>query len=192
MATFPDRLAVMRRAAERKSHGTRARYSVGCRCVPCRAANSRYESERLRARARGDRNPIVDADRAKRHLAKLSRRGVGRRSVAAACDVAHTILRMIICGERKRIRKRTESAILGVDEGARAGNSLVAAGRTRKLMSDLVARGYSKAELARRLGYKTPAIQFLSKAKVTARIAASVERLYQSIELGVMRPGRIR
>lgn len=34
-------------AAERYAHGTRARYGMGkCRCLPCRAAASEYESQR--------------------------------------------------------------------------------------------------------------------------------------------------
>ena len=44
-----------------KPHGTRIRYVGGCRCLPCRAANSRYESERQAARKLGDWNGLVDA-----------------------------------------------------------------------------------------------------------------------------------
>lgn len=190
---FEARLAAMKAAAERKPHGTRARYIGGrCRCVPCRAANSRYETDRLRKRVTGDWNPLVDAQRARIHMKRLSRLGVGRRSVNAASGISGAVLWAIWTGERKQIRKRTQDRILAVDEGARGGNSLVSAIPARKLIRELVIRGYSRAELARRMGLKTPAIQFLGKAKITARNAARVERLYNSIERGVMRPGAIR
>jgi hypothetical protein len=39
------------RIANRYEHGTRARYSTGCRCDTCRAANTNYEKQR-RARAK--------------------------------------------------------------------------------------------------------------------------------------------
>ena len=42
----PERIAAL-------PHGVRARYSIGCRCVPCRKANSEYESARARARKAG-------------------------------------------------------------------------------------------------------------------------------------------
>jgi len=49
--------------------GTRAKYmGARCRCMLCRAANSRYETGRLAARKNGDWNGLVPADRARRHL----------------------------------------------------------------------------------------------------------------------------
>ena len=56
----PYLTALKQRGAERP-HGTRLRYISGCKCVPCRAANSRYETGRLRARREGDWNGYVDA-----------------------------------------------------------------------------------------------------------------------------------
>lgn len=192
MKPFADRLAAMKRAGERKPHGVRAKYALGCRCMLCRAANARYETERAHQRAIGNSNGLVDASRAREHMARLSNLGVGRHSVQAACDVSESILWAIISGERTQIRKRTEERILAVDEGARAGRSLVSAKPARQLIAELVDRGYSKAELARRMGYKAPAIQFLPFERITARTAAAVERLYNSIERGVMRPARIQ
>lgn len=37
-----------------KPCGTRVRYYAGCRCKPCRKANSLYEAERAAAKARGE------------------------------------------------------------------------------------------------------------------------------------------
>lgn len=47
--------------AEQRSHGDRLKYLAGCRCVPCRAANSRYEVARAAARKAGDWNGLVPA-----------------------------------------------------------------------------------------------------------------------------------
>ena len=56
-----------------KPHGTRLKYMGGCKCMLCRAANSRYETERAVARKNGDWNGIVDARAARRHILKLSK-----------------------------------------------------------------------------------------------------------------------
>ena len=42
-------------------HGTRHRYLSGCKCVPCRAANSRYSTERAAAQRAGDWRGFVPA-----------------------------------------------------------------------------------------------------------------------------------
>jgi len=75
-----------------KPHGTRLKYMGGCKCMLCRAANSRYEAERGVARKNGDWNGIVDARAARRHILKLSKAGVGYKSVADAASVAHTVV----------------------------------------------------------------------------------------------------
>lgn len=163
-----------------RPHGTRLRYISGCKCVPCRAANSRYECERAAARRRGEGAGIVPATRARAHLRKLSRQGVGRRAVAAASDVAETILQLIGAGRRARIRASTERRILAVDAAARADGTLVSAGSTWRRLEALLAEGFPKAEIARRLGYQTPALQ-LRPDRITARNAVRVERLYRRI-----------
>src|SRR5260370_12030990 len=86
-----------------KSHGTRLKYMGGCKCIPCRAANSRYEVERSAARKAGDWNGIVDADRARTHIRKLSKAGVGYKPVADAPGVARSAAFLIPCLIKKRI-----------------------------------------------------------------------------------------
>ena len=83
-----------------RPHGTRLRYLAGCKCDACRKANSSYESERQRARKAGDWNGLVDASKARRHLRRLSRQGVGRRVVSEVSDVAESILQQIRSGEK--------------------------------------------------------------------------------------------
>ena len=97
-------LAVLR---ERHPHGTRVRYMTGCKCMLCRAANSRYESDRAVARKNGDWNGIVPATMARCHLLKLSRRGIGRRLIAEACGVSQSTLAAIKARRKTNIQART-------------------------------------------------------------------------------------
>ncbi len=176
-------LQAMRAASARKPHGTRARYATGCKCSPCRAANTAYERMRLRARREGDWNGIVDASKARAHLKRLSRLGVGRHSVWAASDVPDSTLYKIITGEKPRIRARTERRILAVDEGARAGAAVVAAGRTWRRINHLLREGFTKTWIARQLGNKIPALQ-IRRDRVLWRTETNIERLYRRVELG--------
>jgi hypothetical protein len=179
----PDDLPSISELAQRKEHGTRLRYMGGCRCIPCRAANSRYETERAAARKAGDWNGLVSAAKARKHLAKLSQAGIGRRSVAAACDISLTVICEIKSGKKKQIRARTSRKILSVTREAIQDGTLIKGDRTWKLINRLLSEGFSKAELARRLGYKTPAIQ-IKPCRITARTARRVERFYRKIMAG--------
>jgi len=166
-----------------KPHGTRLKYMGGCKCMLCRAANSRYETERAVARKNGDWNGIVDARAARRHILKLSKAGVGYKSVADAASVAHTVVAEIRAGRRLRIRQRTERSILAITKTAYAGGALIDADPTWKKINTLLDEGFTKSELARRLGSKTPALQF-GHFEVTAKTAARVDRFYRAIMLG--------
>lgn len=53
MISSKDFASIRVRFAE-EPHGTRHRYLGGCRCLPCRAANSRYSCERAAAQRAGD------------------------------------------------------------------------------------------------------------------------------------------
>lgn len=121
---------------------------------------------------------LVDAERARAHLFKLSRAGIGYKAVAAAADVAISVVAKIRSGERARIRASTERRILEVDRGAAADHTTVPARRTWRLIARLLEEGFTKAELARRLGYRTPALQF-RRWRVLAATAMRVEQLYQ-------------
>jgi len=131
-------------------------------------------------------NGIVPADRARKHLLKLRRKGIGRRAVADACDVAHTILMNVISGQKRSIRAQTERRILAVDVGAVADHALVDAGSTRRRIEQLMAKGYPKARLATLLGYESPRLQF--REKVTAQNALRVERLYRQLTAEAKEP----
>jgi hypothetical protein len=169
--------------AANRDHGDRLRYMGGCRCFHCRRANSAYEAGRKIARAAGHGNGIVPAAKARAHLAALSAQGVGRRSVAAACDVADSVLGEIIAGRKTNIRAGTERAVLAVTAAAAGDRVLVPARVTWKLLDELIKDGYTKSELGRRLGSKseTPALQ-LKRDFVTVRSAHLVERLFAELK----------
>ena len=162
-------------AADRP-HGHRLRYLAGCKCFKCRRANSDYERERQAARAAGDWNGIVDADRARRHILALARQGVGRRMVAAASDVAESVIADVRAGRKTNIRARTERRILAVTPACRGDAALVPAKRTWERIEWLLDEGFTKGRIALELGRKTRALQ-LNREWVTARNAAAVEAL---------------
>lgn len=166
--------------AAARPHGDRLKYLGGCRCLPCRAANSRYASERQAARKNGDWNGLVSTSAARSHLRKLSRQGVGYKSVAEAAGVAKTILQEILFGNRKKIRRRTEQKILSVTKAAIADGALVSAEVTWKRIQWMLDEGYTKKAIAQMLGYKR-ALQ-IGKFAVTARTASRVERLWRRMQ----------
>jgi hypothetical protein len=130
-------------------------------------------------------NGTIPAARARRHLLTLSRRGVGRRAVAAACDVADTVLQEIRSGKAAAIRRETERRILAVTPDAVADHALVPARQTIGRLCRLLDEGFTKAELARRLGSKArvPSLQ-IKAGLITAKKAAQVERLYRIVMAG--------
>lgn len=168
--------------ARDRLHGDRLRYMAGCRCTECRRANTQYEIARSQARKAGDWNGIVLAAKARAHMDKLSRLGIGRRVVHDVSGVANSSLVNIINGRKQTIRARTERAILAVTVQAAADHALVDAAPTWRLLDELIADGYSKAALARALGYARPAIQF-KRANVTVRNAYEVARLHERLRM---------
>jgi len=178
-----ERFLAVRAAAERCPHGTHARYVAGCHCMVCRAAHSRYNSGRERAKADGDWDGIVDAEPARVHVTRLGRVGMGYKAVAAAAGVPTSTLWAVKTGNRTRIRASALSRILGVDLYGRSDGQLIDARGTWRLLNRLTDDGYTKAQLAFWLGSKTPKLQ-IQRGQVTVRTAARVERLYRMIQAG--------
>lgn len=162
-----------------RPHGTRLRYMAGCKCFKCRRANSDYERSRQAARIAGDWNGIVNATRARNHLEMLHRSGVGRRTVSDITGVPHSTIHEIRKGRKRRIRARTEQRILAIGPNAA---QIVPAARTHKLIREILDEGFSKAEVARRLGYRSPALQF-NRRRVTARNEARVIALHSKLNV---------
>jgi hypothetical protein len=142
------------------------RDSTGGLCSSCRVVATRDD--------------LVPTDRARAHLAELSRRGVGSHSVAEASGVARTIINAIASGARRQVRSRTERALLAVDETCRADGALVPAAPTWRNVRRLLDAGWSRAAIARALGNATPALQVSRRAvrlKTADRLARLVERV---------------
>lgn len=176
----------MRSAAELaagKPCGTRVRYYAGCRCTACRRANSDYENERIAARARGEGNGLVSAERARAHLAWLSSRGIGRKTAADAAKVAASIVSKVVDGQRTKIRAQTERRILAVTEAAAADRAYIDGEATWRLLDELLASGYSRARVASEvMGRSVRALQIV-RGKVTPRNAERVRQAYERLRL---------
>jgi len=171
----------MRSAAELaagKPCGTRVRYYAGCRCAECKAANTTYERERQAARARGETNRLVSAERARAHLAALSAAGVGRKTAADAAKVSASTVSKVIDGQRLKIREQAERRILAVTPATAADGARTDGAPTWLLLDELLASGYSRARLSTELlGYPSRSLQ-ISRAQVTVRTAEQVRQLH--------------
>jgi len=119
------------------------------------------------------------ARRARLHIVKLGRLGVGYKQVADVASVPTCIVMRIRSGRRKKIRARTERRILAVNRHAIAKHAVIPAGPTWRRINFLLKEGLTKAELGRRLGYAC-AIQY-NKDRITASNALKVERLYRQL-----------
>lgn len=131
-------------------------------------------------------NGLVGTTKVRRHLRKLSAKGIGRRAVAAACDVSATIIFEVESGRKKKIRAKTAQRLLAVDEGARADGSLVPGAKTYALLQGLFDRGFTLRWVTAALGASgtsAPVTQSMKRGRefITARSAADVERLHRRV-----------
>lgn len=165
----------------RKPHGTRLRYLSGCKCWRCTKANRNYERERQKARAAGDWNGIVPAEKARRHLELLRTVGIGRRTVAQATGIAQSILTGIRSGKRRNLRARSERRILAVRKDALPGRTRIVIGPTRRLLRELYATGYTVSDLCECLGYKSRYSLQLQPSWITLTKARRIESLYWAL-----------
>jgi len=133
----------------------------------------------------------VPVDRARKHLLKLRRLGIGRRAVAAASDVAETTL-MDVVARRAPIRASTERRILAVDEGAIADHGFVEAATANGLLAKMRQRGFTGRHLAELLGQRKGAnsTQLGARPQMTAMMRLRVQKLWARIERGEIVPER--
>lgn len=166
-------------------------YQRACRGVngePCRCgAHLRKDSSgdvccRCRPRLAAAWNGLVSADAVRRHLKTLSRQGVGYKSVAIAADVSRTVLFDILFRDKPHLRAQSARRVLAIDRDAIADHALVSAGRTWQRLNRLLDEGFTKTELARRLGStaRKPSLQFKGRY-ILAKTAARVERFYRIV-----------
>jgi hypothetical protein len=171
-----------------RAHGTYARYRFGenggdwrngCRCFDCSSTAVLYEKQR-EARKRRGWEPYVDNAAARDHLEWLRVNGVGLRTVAARTGLGRTALQKIVNGDVTRSRPETIRAVLAVNLSAAHGAALIDAGRTWRLLDELVALGHTKGSIAMRLGAATPALQ-IGRRRVKASTAHKVEALHREL-----------
>ena len=168
----------MAELAERRAHGERLCYMAGCRCLPCRCANARYEQQRLAARRRGEWNGLVPAGPVRAHLLELSAAGVGYKTAADAASVARSTVGKILRGGRRQLRAQSATRLLAVTPAARADHSTVPAAKTWRRINQLLKEGFSKARLARELGRGARKLQ-IGKTRVLACTELAVEKLWR-------------
>jgi hypothetical protein len=108
---------------------------------------------------------------------------VGYKSVAAAADVSQTVLADVLFRGKRFVRADAQRRVLEIDRAAVADGALIPAGPTLGRLSRLRTEGFSKAALARRLGYRSPALQ-IRGPRILARTAMKVERFYRRIMAG--------
>jgi hypothetical protein len=113
-------------ALERGEHGSHTAYALGCRCPPCRRAQSRYARTRWAAASvarTGSARWKVDAGPLVVQLDALKAAGWRLYEVAAAADVPRPTLVSVRQAYRRRRRRRcwntTAAAVLALDPAAR-------------------------------------------------------------------------
>ena len=180
---YPKDLKPVTELGTGKPHGTRLKYMAGCKCMLCRAANSNYEAARKVERLSGRWNGIVPAAKARKHIIKLSKLGIGYKTVADIAGLACSTVAKIKSGTSKNLRAQNEKAILSVDRDALPDSALVSAKRTKQIIEWLRAEGFTEKEIAERLGYKNSFLQFNTE-KITAKNALKVEKLFRQINIG--------
>lgn len=178
-----DKIDRLKQYLAKKECGSRGKYMAGCRCVKCRAANSAYQVERKRKRREGHGNPIVDASPAREHMRRLSKRGIGYKTVAEYSGIGKSTLFQVMRSERLQIRKNTLDAILAVDTTCFSAGTVLPANETWKRIKWMKSEGFTEADIAKRMGRRKPYLTINAK-RVTGRTAIRIERIYRKARLG--------
>lgn len=172
-------------------HGTHACYVHDrCRCEDCRAANTRYEKSRAKWLAGVVEQPYVDADQARKLIEELKKKGLGLKRIAAVSGVSHGALWKLVYGKNgrpsKRCRQETveklEQALEAVlwEEASVAGGAKVDATEAKLIVKELVARGWTKKEIATRIaGEPRQSLQAVSRA--TSQVQARTLRVLREL-----------
>lgn len=169
-------------------HGTRTRYVSGCRCEPCTEANRVYIRELDRHHRRvayGIEEPrperVIDATEARDHLRWLASVGVGSRVVAERTGLARGTVRDIITGEHANCLPKTAEKILAVGKYDRSSGARVDAADTWRKIDELLARGWTKVAIARRISSPTALALQIGRDEVRASTAQKVTALYVEV-----------
>lgn len=148
-----------------REHGTQAKYVFEkCRCEACRKTCSEAAKLRARFKAYGRYRVYTDAEIARNRIAYLQACGLRlKEDVSARTGLSPTTLGEIKSGQRKRVTLETERRLLALSTRQERGGSYVPAPKVWALVWQIMAYGYSRAWLARRLGQKGPCLQLGTK-----------------------------
>lgn len=106
-----------------RKHGTYARYHQGpdqhnqpggCRCRPCRNANTTYARRRRRRIAYGQWPHLTDPTPARNHIATLHKAGTTLKTIAETTGLSTQTIWHIHSGRRKAITPHAAAAILAI------------------------------------------------------------------------------
>lgn len=124
--------------------------------------------------------PLISAAPARAHIRALAKAGVGCNTLADAAGVSIRCVWFISSGRRQRIRPATARAILSVDASAMDDHRSIDAAPTRRRIDQLVAEGgFTKREIARRLGRRNRLVlDFYYRKRISLRLAAAIERFH--------------
>lgn len=169
------------------THGTHACYVLDhCRCLPCTAANTAYESNRTRQQAYGRWERLVDAGPVRDHVQSLQAAGMGYKRIAAASGVSNGALTKLIWGTQarppaKRVKSETAARLLAVTADLAPGAYVSGAMATRRVRA-LVALGWSQSKIAAALGISRSKFHLAegTRTRVTAATDHAVRQLYEA------------
>jgi hypothetical protein len=94
--------------------------------------------------------------------------------------VSRTVISEVKRGLKTNVRRETERKILAITREAYSDHALIPANHTLRQITELLTEGFTKTELARRLGYKTRALQ-IAPGKIIAKTAVKVDKFYRAI-----------
>lgn len=168
-------------------HGRRSAYVKGCRCEPCRRANTRY----AKWREVSGNVQLVDSTEVRQHIERLRAAGMGSREIASRSGVARTVVERLIGWDvsrpAKRVRPVTARRILAVDAVTLADGARIDSMGTLRRLRALVAVGWTQTEIARRMGRTVANVGRLIHGRrygnVTQETATLVARLYDDLSM---------
>ncbi|MGA0895037.1 MAG: hypothetical protein ACO3S5_10460, partial [Ilumatobacteraceae bacterium] len=126
----------------------------------------------------------IDATEVRQHLRWLSANGIGRRTVATVTGLSNSAVAELASGRRTMTTRSTANRILAVGLLHRANGSdkaRVDSAQIKAMIAELVDLGWSKAALARMLGYRTKALQIADRPTVNPATARKVKALHAAL-----------
>jgi WhiB family redox-sensing transcriptional regulator len=157
-----------------REHGTRSKYVTDkCRCDLCRKANTAYYHKDKYNQA----PKFVKASRTRKHIAELRAAGVGKRAIANTAQVSLSAIMKIAAGQVLQIRPETEAAICGVTARAVADHGYVPIARTLEHIELLVAKGWTRKNIANAIGTGRERALQMPKDRIVAWRARAIEAL---------------